>query len=463
MIIVRVILLYVILGVVLPGMNLSLSAAATLTQREQGFSVVRVIRYISSLAGFEGQTCYGLVLEDDNGVPKKVRALNDQNPQLCHAAESSYSQPELLRWAFEAAEAAALLDEEHAANGELFELLPSDRLAEVVLPPVSISSVELDKLERMVIGAGINYAEHRDEVNVDTTGELLLFPKPVVPTGAYGSVHTGMQIGEVPAQPVLLLDYEVELGLVLLEDLDLRQLPPSYDAFIDKVAFFVANDVSNRVPIILDEENGYTRGKTYPGYLPIGPWIVHGRQLQPRTVNEGEHNLQIGLEVYERVASPGYSENRQLADTSAMLHGPWGIVRYISEMLEQGEVVCMRDAFGKPRYLHNADDVIPAGSLILTGTPGGTAIREPGLMYKAELFLRGGFSLDGARQVFVEDSEEQIDEAAYLQDGDRVGGWIEHLGRQRWSVAVDVDGEPYGELDTGACEPGSQPQSVLSQ
>jgi 2-keto-4-pentenoate hydratase/2-oxohepta-3-ene-1,7-dioic acid hydratase in catechol pathway len=272
-----------------------------------------------------------------------------------------------------------------------------------------------------------------------------------------------MQIGEIPAQPVLLLDYEVEVGLVLLEDLNLLQLPSSYDAFIDKVAFFVANDVSNRVPIILDDETGYTRGKSHPTYLPIGPWMVHGSQLRPRTMNEGDHSLQIGLEVYEAAASPGYAQSRQLSGTDAMLHGPWGIVRYISETLAQGKIICMRDAYGNPRYLHNADGIIPAGSLILTGTPGGTAIRKPGLIYKAELFLRGGFSLDAARQVFVEDAEQGIDATAYLQDGDRVESWVEHLGRQRWSVVADVEGEPYGAVGTGACEPGSRPHPVLSQ
>lgn len=458
----RTILFLASAAVLLPGISPDSSVAATTAQQGEDFAVLRIIRYISSLSSHNGQTCYGLVLEDDNGIPIKVRVLSDQNPQLCYAGKSRHLQPDLMQWAFAAAQAAALDSKEKAANDELFELLPQDRLGEVVLPPVSISPAELDKLQRVVIGAGINYAEHRDEVDVDTAGELLLFPKPVVPTGAYAPVRTGMQIGEIPAQPVLLLDYEVELGLVLLEDLNLHQLPPSYDDFIDKVAFFAANDVSNRVPIILDEDTGYTRGKSYPTYLPIGPWMVHGSQLRPRTMNEGDHSLRIGLEVYEAVASPGYTQNRQLAGTDAMLHGPWGIVRYMSEMLAQGEIICMRDAYGKPRYLHNADGIIPAGSLILTGTPGGTAIRKPGLMYQAELFLRGGLSLDGARQVFVQDAEQQIDAAAYLQDGDRVGSWVEHLGRQRWSVVADGEAEPYGDFGTGACEPGSRPHQVSS-
>ncbi|MDH3901508.1 MAG: fumarylacetoacetate hydrolase family protein [Gammaproteobacteria bacterium] len=449
--------------VVLLGMNLASSVAATQMQQDEAFNALRVIRYISSLPTHKGQTCYGLVLADDNGIPTKVRALSDHYPPLCYTGESRYAQPRLMQWAFEAAEVTALHGEEKGTIDELSEFLPQDRLADVVLPPVAISIAELDKLQRVVIGAGINYAEHRDEVGFDTAGELLLFPKPVVPTGPYAPVRAGMQIGEIPARPVLLLDYEVEVGLVLLEDLDLHQLPSSYEAFIDKVAFFVANDVSDREPIILDDETGYTRGKSHPTYLPIGPWMVHGSQLRPRTMNEGDHSLLIGLNVYEAAANQGNVQSRQLASTDAMLRGPWAIVRHMSETLAWGKIICMRDAYDNPRYLHDADGVIPAGSVILTGTPGGTAIREPGLLQKAELFLRGGFSLEAARQIFVEDAEHAIGATAYLEDGDRVESWVEHLGRQRWSVAVDAEREPYGIGSAGACEPGSRPHPVSDQ
>jgi 2-keto-4-pentenoate hydratase/2-oxohepta-3-ene-1,7-dioic acid hydratase in catechol pathway len=457
---VRVNLLAALAGVVLALVGLCQVVAAAQAQPEDKLEPLRLIRYISSLPVHKDQTCYGLVLADDNGIPTKVRALSDYFPSLCHAGESSEEQVQLIRWAFEAAAAAAASGKEAESNSRLSELLPQDRLAHVVLPPIAISSSELDELRRVVIGVGLNYAEHRDEVGIDPTGELLLFPKPVVPTGPYEPVRAGTQIGEIPARPVLLLDYEVELGLVLLEDLDLRRPPSSYRAFVDNVAFFVANDVSDREPIILDDETGYTRGKSHPGYLPIGPWMVSGAQLRPRTMGEGEHVLRIGLEVYEKMANPGSRQHRQLAGTDEMLRGPWAIVSHLSETLEKGTTICMRDAHGSPRFLHNADGIIPAGSLILTGTPGGTAIREPGLWQKARLFLRGGLSLDAARRLFVEDAEGNIDATAYLGRGDRVESWIQTLGRQRWPVVVEAEREPYGVDSAGACEPDSQPHPV---
>lgn len=442
----------------------NLSMAADPAQQDETFSADRIIRYLSSLPAHKGQVCYGLVLDDDQGIPTKVRVLSDHYPQLCHEGEPAQEEPRLIDWAFEAAGRFASQAENQAVVDELTEPLPRDRLAEVVLPPVAISAAELDRLQRVVVGAGINYAVHRDEVGADPDGELLLFPKPVVPTGPYVPVHAGMQAGEAPSRPVLLLDYEVELGLVLLEDLSLHQLPPSYEAFIERVAFFVANDVSNRKPIIMDDVTGYTLGKTRPTYLPIGPWMVHGRQLRPRTMGEGKHRLQIGLEVHESSAGPGRVQSRQLSDTGAMLRGPWAIVRHMSKLLARGEVICMRDAFGNPRYLHNAEGVIPAGSLILTGTPGGTAIRKPDLWYKAKLFMRGGFSLEGARQIFAEDAERNVSTSAYLEEGDRVESWVEQLGRQRWPVVVDKEAEPYAAAGgSGACEPGSRPHAVSGQ
>jgi len=66
--------------------------------------------------------------------------------------------------------------------------------------------------------------------------EVLVFPKVVAPTGAYSEVQAGAKVGTNPARPVRLLDYEAELGMVLLDDLDLNAPPGSYTEFINRVA-----------------------------------------------------------------------------------------------------------------------------------------------------------------------------------------------------------------------------------
>ncbi len=469
MIHIRTSLVIVLASLLLCGGMLASPPATAQLESNAAPKAPRVVRYVSSMPAHKGQACYGLVLADDKGIPTKVRVLSDHYPQLCKQGDSPYPQAQLMRWAFEAADTVATRMHQEPEHAALTEVLTQERLADIVLPPVAITTAELGALQRFVIGVGLNYADHLDEVGRDMRDEeLLVFPKTVAPTGAYAPVRAGVQIGELPARPVLLLDYEAELGLVLLEDIDLHNPPPSYAAFINKVAFFTANDVSDREPIIRDQETGYTRGKSRPTYLPIGPWMVHGRHLKPRTLNEGEHSLEIGTLVLQAqppkeqlpVGEQPSGEERQLATTDAMLRGPWAIVRSLSEIFKRGSIICMRDANGYPRFVHDANGVIPAGSIILTGTPGGTAIREPRLLEKAELFVRGGFSVEGARETFIEDMEQNIGRSAYLEIGDKLEGWVESLGRQRWSVAPDPERRPYGVETSGACEPGTRPQPL---
>ena len=109
----------------------------------------------------------------------------------------------------------------------------------------------------------------------------------------------------------------------------------------------------------------------------------------------------------------------------------------------------MRDASGAPRYTHTPTGIIPAGSIILTGTPGGTAIQAPGPLEKVDLFLRGGFSIAGARQLMIADSEDHLQDSRYLEPGDQVETTITRLGQQRWAVTADKALSPYG-IDASA-------------
>ena len=249
------------------------------------------------------------------------------------------------------------------------------------------------------------------------------------------------------------MDYEVELAMVLLDDLDLNAPPASYADFINGVAFFTANDVSDREPIILDSVYGYTRGKSHPGYLPTGPWMIHGRHLQPRTATEGNQILDLTLTVEEAAQGgrPARTRRLQSSDTGRMILGPWQIIRLLVSRHQQGLRTCMRDADGIPRYTQTPAGIIPAGSLILTGTPGGTAIQAPGLLGKLDLFVRGGFSPTGARQQMIEDSEGDIQGSRYLEPGDLVETAISSLGQQQWRISKQTSLSPYGIDAPGDC------------
>jgi 2-keto-4-pentenoate hydratase/2-oxohepta-3-ene-1,7-dioic acid hydratase in catechol pathway len=412
------------------------------------------MRYLSALDGFAGQTCFGLVLADQEGIPDTVYNLGGQNRALC-TDKADTTEPVQLRQAFRAAETVSVKGEYAAAH---IETLPQDRLATVVQPPMGISLQQLASGQRYIVGIGLNYREHREETGAEdhtgvSPGEVLVFPKVVAPTGAYTGVQAGARVGVLPARPVQLLDYEAELGMVLLEDLDLNAPPASYAEFINGVAFFTANDVSDREPIILDSEFGYTRGKSHPTYLPAGPWMIHGRHLQPAAPGEGQQVLELGLVVQEPARGKQVTRIRQLqsSSTDRMILGPWQIIRLLATRYQQGLRTCMRDASGAPRYTHTPAGIIPAGSVILTGTPGGTAIQAPGLLEKIDLFLRGGFSIAGARQQMIRDSESHIEDSRYLEPGDHVETSITLLGQQRWTVTAGNALSPYGIVVSADC------------
>ncbi|MGD8874022.1 MAG: fumarylacetoacetate hydrolase family protein [Gammaproteobacteria bacterium] len=424
----------------------------------------RILRYVSDLGAFDGRRCFGMVLEAHDGIPQAVCNLGRLDAALCDSVENRGSSPQQLQLAFAVADELAARGAA-AVSADCRETLPQARLADVVLSPVAITLSQLDAEQRFIVGIGLNYREHREETGAeDNAGvavdEVLVFPKFVAPTGAYAPVYTGVKVGSPAALPVRLLDYEVELGMLLLEDLDLNDPPGSYAEFIDAVAFFTANDVSDREPIILDSEFGYTRGKSHPTYLPTGPWMIHGRHLQPLAPGEGRERLELELLVREPDRGQLAVTGQQLQDsaTDRMILGPWKIVQTLAARYRQGIRSCMRDAAGEARYIHTRDGVIPAGSLILTGTPGGTAIREPGALEKLELFLRGGLTLSGARQLLVRDSESLIPESHYLQPGDQVETAITLLGRQRWTVVADAARLRYGIDAPGDCriDPGRE-------
>ncbi len=436
---------YAVAAALLAGLVAALSgAAASAAAPGAGDAPARVVRYLSRLDAHVGQACHGLVLGERDGIPQTVLNLGTLDASLCaDAGDGSQSVARLRR----ALELAPTVRPTGAPADAATEPLAADELAQRVLPPVVITRAQLDARTRVVIGAGLNYRLHRDEVDL-APDELLLFPKPVPPTGAYAPVPRGARPGTWPAQPVVLLDYEVELAFVLLEDLDLAAPLPPRDAFLRTVAFFTANDVSDREPIMYDSETGYARGKARPGYLPIGPWVVRGDALDPEAGGRGTRDLTLTVTVRE---SDGTDTVRQAERTASMIHGPRAILAALASRWRRGEAPCMRDASGVPRYLHDARGVVPAGSIVLTGTPGGTAVQAPGLLERARLFVMGGFSVDGARARFVEENRGAVSGLGYLEPGERVDTRVVGLGRQRWEVVEGLPDSVYGTDAPGGC------------
>jgi 2-keto-4-pentenoate hydratase/2-oxohepta-3-ene-1,7-dioic acid hydratase in catechol pathway len=137
---------------------------------------------------------------------------------------------------------------------------------------------------------------------------------------------------------VKLLDYEVEIGLVIGAPLavgdDVR------DAADHVAALVVTNDVSAR-DIQLPQTQFY-EAKSYPTFTPVGPVLL--------VLEEGDFAKFDQLRLTTRVNG----ELRQDSTVSDMVYKPLDALRSLARF-----------------------QPLATGDLILTGTPGGTALKAP--------------------------------------------------------------------------------------
>jgi 2-keto-4-pentenoate hydratase/2-oxohepta-3-ene-1,7-dioic acid hydratase in catechol pathway len=395
--------------------------ATPLAECLEASGIVRVARVI----GPDGRAGYVRVVAQEAGVPTAVVPIADDGEDLALV--------------FERARA--------LGNGAPAWPIPEAERADRVCAAVRLGQPALDDGSRIVVAAGLNYAAHAEEAG---GGDVFVFPKPAAPTPPYGQVAA-------PAG-AMLLDYEVELGLVLLRDVDLRELP-SRDALLAGSAFFVANDLSDREPIIRDASltggsTGFVEAKGQPGFLPAGPWLVHGTELFAALDACGEAGLGIGLDVDE---GAGF-QVRQDATTAAMildpvaflariatevdLHGPASTMPFPREDGAQYYPIARSDDVGERRWL-------PAGSIVLTGTPEGVAMNAPSPL---AVTARGLVRLRGPFEQFAQEERERAasgEPGGYLAPGDRVRSRIDGLGAQIVRVA-----EPGSPLAPDPCGEG---------
>jgi 2-keto-4-pentenoate hydratase/2-oxohepta-3-ene-1,7-dioic acid hydratase in catechol pathway len=325
---------------------------------------------------------------------------------------------------------------EVAADAPTWAIDPGDAAARICAP-FELSQREIEAEERVVVAAGLNYAAHAEEAG---GGEVFLFPKPVAPTPPYGVVP-------IP-EGVTLLDYEVELGFVLLADVDLGALPDE-EALLEVVAFFVANELTDREPIIeyakLDgSSDGFVEAKGRAGFLPSGPWIVPGPELGRALFACGSEGLGLRLEVDE---GDGF-RTRQASTTERMLLEPDALLaRLAAEVREHGlrSKMPAQRATGTRHYPLAVDADAPrltAGSVVLTGTPEGVALDTPD---PAGLVLRGALRLRGPFEQYRQEQLARVtggEPGGYLAAGDRVRASIDGLGAQTLRVAPSGSANP---------------------
>lgn len=185
-----------------------------------------------------------------------------------------------------------------------------------------------------VVAQMVNYRSHAQDSGFD--------PATVPPTffRKSSSSITG-PFGEIvrPAH-VRLLDYEVELGIVLGKPLDIGTMVTEANVADYVAGLVIANDVSAR-DVQLSKGQFY-ESKSYPTFTPMGPYLV----LVDREDLRHFANLRLRLSVN--------GVERQDRTTTDMIVKPAQALSLLARF-----------------------QPMAPGDVLLTGTPGGTALKAP--------------------------------------------------------------------------------------
>jgi 2-keto-4-pentenoate hydratase/2-oxohepta-3-ene-1,7-dioic acid hydratase in catechol pathway len=222
-----------------------------------------------------------------------------------------------------------------------------------------------------VVAQMVNYRSHARESGMD--------PGTVPPAFFRKASHsiTGPTGEIIRPEGVGFLDYEVELGMVLGADLPVGTTVTDADLDRYVAALVVADDISAR-QIQLTRTQFY-ESKSYPTFTPVGPWLT--------LVDAGDlarlGTLRLTLSVN--------GQGRQDSTVHDMIVPPAQALTLLSRF-----------------------QPLAAGDLLLTGTPGGTALRAPGRLSATIAAL-----LPPATRwrIFF---EREAANRRYLQDGDVV-------------------------------------------
>lgn len=257
-------------------------------------------------------------------------------------------------------------------------------------PGLDLATLELlhPTPDARIFCQGANYRSHMVESGMDPDRPFnMLFTKSTASL-------TGPNDPIVRPDHVKLLDYEVELGIVLGKPIT-GPVTVSDDELAEYIGgFVVANDVSARD--IQLPQGQWFKGKSYPTFCPVGPYLV---VPDPDEVARWR-SLRLTLSVN--------GQERQNSLAGDMVFQPAATLTELSGL-----------------------ESLAVGNLILTGTPGGCALQPP----PAAIQKIGSLLPDGKRwELFI---KGQSRSSAYLKPHDVVTASIRtddgalDLGTQR--------------------------------
>ena len=242
----------------------------------------------------------------------------------------------LVRLGLAASTTARLL----ADRAALAEAVGAAQVVGAASPREAVPAESLDLLAPVtaparVIAQMVNYRSHALDSGMD--------PDAVPPAFFRKTSHslTGPASDIIRPDGVGFLDYEVELGLVLGADLPVGTTVTEADLARYVAALVVTDDVSAR-QVQLTKTQFY-EAKSYPTFTPVGPWLTLVDAADLARLN----SLRLTLSVNGQV--------RQDSTVADLIVRPADALTLLSRF-----------------------QPLAPGDLLLTGTPGGTALLAPG-------------------------------------------------------------------------------------
>ena len=285
---------------------------------------------------------------------------------------------EVVRWGIVENNLVMPLSTHYASHRDLMDAFSDNPTslqfsAEVAVPLETLQLLSPVTPDVQIFCQGLNYASHQEEGGVKTgKGQNLIFTKP--PSSICGPRDDIIR----PAN-CQLLDYEVELALVLKRDVP-ADTEITNENLLDYVGgFTLANDVSARDLCFGAPMLQWFKGKGHRTFCPTGPilYLMDSEEVDLLS------NLRLTLSLN--------GESRQDATTDQLIFKPDETLTELASFTN-----------------------LMKGDMLLTGTPGGVILNASP---KVGLAIVMNFTNDKKRREKLIKSQKSV---RYLQPGDQL-------------------------------------------